>query len=113
LVTPDSGTLTFQQLDIALADGQHGEARLADLLLVLERQAEGVAQEVDGLLERVHGDRDVLDPLDLHALSPLQGCQRGEAHLGRGAREPLDDFLVERDAVGAALFHLFVLDSPG
>src|SRR6185295_10972080 len=60
-------TLPYQQLDIALAEGQHGEARLADLLLVLQRQAERVAQEVDGLLERGHGDRDVLDPLDLHA----------------------------------------------
>src|SRR5205814_972350 len=37
--------------------------------LVLERQAERVLQEIDGLAQRVHGDRDVLHALDLHGAS--------------------------------------------
>ena len=66
LVTPGLRALALQQLDVGLAHRQHGEARLADLLLVLEGQAEGVLQEVDGLAERLHRDRDVLHALDLH-----------------------------------------------
>src|SRR5262249_33929687 len=57
--------LSLQELDVGLSDRQHGQARLADLLLVLEREAERVPQEVDGLRERVHGDGDGLDALDL------------------------------------------------
>src|SRR5262245_48833010 len=43
------GPLALEQLDVRLADRQHGEPRLADLLLVLEGQAEGVPQQVDRL----------------------------------------------------------------
>src|SRR6185369_11305334 len=59
-------TLTLQQLDVGLADRQHGQAGLADLLLVLRGEAERVPQQVHGLAERVHRDRDVLHALDLH-----------------------------------------------
>ena len=36
----------FQQFDIGLADRQHGEAGRSDLLLVFQRNAEGVAQHI-------------------------------------------------------------------
>src|SRR5262249_49772727 len=60
------GPLSLQELDVRLSHRQHGQARLADLLLVLEGQAERVSHEVDGRLERAHGYGDVLHSLDLH-----------------------------------------------
>src|SRR5215831_18498176 len=70
------GSLALEQLDVRLADRQHGETRLADLLLVLEGQAERVLQQFDRLPERVHGDGDVLDALDVHGRSSELGWPR-------------------------------------
>src|SRR5262249_56197571 len=42
-----------------------------------------------------------------------QGRQRLETHLARADAEPVDDFLVERDPVGAAMLDLFGLREPG
>src|SRR5207244_12165982 len=39
--------------------------------------------------------------------------QRLQAHLARADAEPLDDFLVERDPVGATVLDLFGLGQPG
>jgi hypothetical protein len=72
------GAFALQQLDVGLADRQHGQAGLADLLLVFERQAESVLQQIKGLRQRLHREGDVLDALDLHrgslARAGLSSC---------------------------------------
>src|SRR5262249_23457269 len=70
------GPLPFQELELRLADREHREPRLADLLFVLERDSERVAEQVDGLPERIDRDRDVFHALDLHVSVPHSGNVR-------------------------------------
>jgi hypothetical protein len=65
----------LQQLEVGLADREHGERRgvRRQVLLVLHGDAELVGQHVLDGVHVLEGDGDVLDALDLHGCS----CGRG------------------------------------
>ena len=60
------GTGGFEKLDLALADGQKSglNALVFDSVLGVDVEAEGVAVELEGLVEGVDSDADVVDFLD-------------------------------------------------
>src|SRR5262249_58257080 len=60
-----------------------------------------------------HGTSEDCEEPSSRRTSLPQGRQRLETHLARADAEPVDDFLVERDPVGAAMLDLFGLREPG
>jgi len=59
-------SLTLQQLQIRLAHRQHRQPGLPNLFFILDIDTERVLQQIHRLLQTVHGDRDMLNALDLH-----------------------------------------------
>src|SRR2546428_14114225 len=60
------GASRFEQLDLALGDGEERgfDALVFDRVLSMNVEAEGVAVEGEGVVEGVDGDADVVDLLD-------------------------------------------------
>src|SRR2546426_2241730 len=65
------GASRFEQLDLALADGEErrSHALVFDGVLSMDVEAEGIAVEVKSIVEGVDGDADVVDLLD-HEVVP-------------------------------------------